>query len=801
MGDLIFHLLVSSGLLDRWRSEEGWATAWGYLHIGSDLAISGAYTLISMGLMVAARRRKEPAARRLLQMFAGFLLDGSLVHLLDAVEFFLPVYRLSGFVKLLTAVVSWITLLTLVRLSSQAMELSGLRSLNRRLKEEMRRRSAAERRLSDSERRFQVTFENAGVGIAHVGIDGSWLRVNEKLCEIVGYSQDDLLSRRFQDITYREDLPRDMARAAAMRAGELEQFTSEKRYVRKDGSLVWVSLTVSVVSISEGFPDYFIAVIQDINDRKLVEQELLASERRLKLAKELVSVGVLLQDYRQETMELDETAARLLDLPANQRLPSEEVHGRFHLEDRPAVEIQLAAETAELESRRATEHRVVHSNGQELWLSVCKQLDYGASSEGNTVAQRSLIAVFDLTERKRHEALLETARRQAELANQARGEFLANMSHEIRTPMAAIMGHVDILLQHLKDPDDRQCAHTIKRNGRHLLEIINDILDLSRIEAGKLEVDTAACDLKQLVSDIDLLMQVRVDESKVEFRIATPQPIPRWVLTDSKRVKQILINLVGNAIKFTRRGYVELEVFVDEREKRLSLVVRDSGIGIEPRILVNLFQPFSQGDASRTREFGGSGLGLAISKRLSDLLNGNLEVESEAGKGSTFRLTIPLRLAPGKSELFQYQCAMVADDEVSSSLPLRLQGKVLLVDDRRDIRFVGQHFLEEAGAQVMTAEDGKQAIEFVEAQLATGRPFDAIVMDVHMPVMDGMAAVRELRKQGCETPIVALTADAMVDDRQRCLAAGYDDYLTKPIDAAGLVTTVGRLLQRGVKDA
>lgn len=793
--DFLSQLFQTDGFPPRWQCGTGWTQFLGYLHIFSDLATWIAYTTIPVVLLVVARRDRSFPLNRVFLLFAAFILLCGSVHLLEAVIFYVPFYRLSGVLKLLTAIVSWATVITLVRVAPKAIELPGLKAVNKRLKGEIRRRNAAEKRLADSELRFRATFENAAVGIANVAIDGRWLRVNQQLCQIVGYPQEELLKKTFQDITHPDDLQADLERVQQLLDGKLDQFSIEKRYLHRQGHLVWVSLTVSLIRDHAGKPDYFISIVQDITARKVVERELMASESRLKLAKDLASVGVLYCDYQQNAITLDEIAADLFDLPDNCPLPREEVHGRFHLDDRPMIEASLqGCFQGHSDGRVSMEHRVVRSDGTTLWLDVCKQVRFHENDEGQALPHDSLIAVIDQTERKQHEALLENARSEAESANEARGQFLANMSHEIRTPMAAIMGHIDILWNHLKDPDNRQCVATIKRNGKHLLDIINDILDLSRIEAGKMEARREPCELPQWLSDIETLMGVRVERNHVDFRVVTPAPIPTSLTIDSKRLKQILINLLGNAIKFTKQGKVELQVSYDVGQQLLVCTVLDTGIGIPADYLPSLFQPFSQGDVSRTREFGGSGLGLAISKRLADLLGGSIEAQSVEGEGSVFRVSLPAQPSPD-SDWFQYAGALTDDEMPVERVGISLRGRILLVDDRRDIRYVGQHFLEEAGATVTTAENGEAAVRLIQQQEASGEPFEVVVMDVQMPKMDGLTAVRHLRQQGCRLPIIALTADAMLEDRERCLNAGYDGYLAKPIDAAALVESVAKYLK------
>lgn len=402
----------------------------------------------------------------------------------------------------------------------------------------------------------------------------------------------------------------------------------------------------------------------------------------------------------------------------------------------------------------------------------------------------------DLSEQRRMEDVLRSSEQRALQASVAKSEFLANMSHEIRTPMAAILGYADLLLSHLQDSDDRGCVMIMKKNGEQLLDLINDILDLSRIEAGKLEVDLQECELPQLLSDIESLMQVRANEKQLEFRVRVEGSIPRYGLMDAKRVRQVLINLLGNAIKFTERGHVELAVryLTHLQSPTVEFDVVDTGIGMTSQQQARLFQPFTQGDSSVTRAYGGSGLGLAISQRLVEMLHGKLVMQSEQGKGTKFSVQIPI----GDPRDITVQ-TLEQQRETPATQPILLHRKlachVLIADDRRDVRFISQYFLEASGATITAVEDGRLALAAAETASRAGKPFDIIVLDMQMPHLDGYQAATELRKLGIEQPIIALTADAMKGDRERCLLAGCDDYVSKPIQQALFVEMIGTYTQ------
>jgi len=410
------------------------------------------------------------------------------------------------------------------------------------------------------------------------------------------------------------------------------------------------------------------------------------------------------------------------------------------------------------------------------------------------------------------QAELESARASAEAANRAKSEFLANMSHEIRTPMTAILGFADLLLSPDASHSDRlDHVLTIRRNAEHLLSIINDILDVSKIEAGRLELESVDCSPLSLIEDVISLMQVRAAEKRVNLTAERVYPLPLSIRSDPLRIRQVLVNLIGNAIKFTPAGgSVTVRCSLQSAETDNALLrfdVIDSGIGIAPEHLERLFLPFAQGDTSTTRRFGGTGLGLAISRRLAHMLGGTITVQSEVGKGSTFTATIGIgRIEPG-SLMYEEPAATAGTNDVADTAhlspeqPLQ-EARILLVEDGPDNQRLISFHLAKAGAQVEIAGNGREAVQRVlstagpAADKPTRPAFDLILMDMQMPEMDGYAATSLLRAKGYTGPIIALTAHAMSGDRDKCLAVGCDDYATKPIERAALIRLCAQQIER-----
>lgn len=394
-------------------------------------------------------------------------------------------------------------------------------------------------------------------------------------------------------------------------------------------------------------------------------------------------------------------------------------------------------------------------------------------------------------------AEISAAKLAAEAANRAKSAFLANMSHEIRTPMTAIMGYSETLLEPDQTLSDRHDAlQIIRRSARHLLELINDVLDLSKIEAGKMTVNKTVMDVTQVIVDVVSLMRPCAAAKGLGFQLTFADAIPRTIYSDPMRVKQILMNLVGNALKFTERGEIRLRVSYEATGKssRMIFEVADTGIGLSAEQAAHLFQPFTQGDDSTTRKFGGTGLGLTISRRLAEILDGELTVNSLHGVGSVFRVAIDggslegVEIVRGLTEAVLH--APVVETAVRK---VTLRGRILLAEDGPENQHLISLHLRKAGAEVVIAGNGRIAIDMAQSQA-----FDLILMDIQMPEVDGYAATSELRARGFRKPIVALTAHALSEDRERCLAVGCTDFLTKPIEKHTLLNALAGYLPGSV---
>jgi signal transduction histidine kinase/ActR/RegA family two-component response regulator len=388
---------------------------------------------------------------------------------------------------------------------------------------------------------------------------------------------------------------------------------------------------------------------------------------------------------------------------------------------------------------------------------------------------------------------LERSREEAVAANRAKSEFLANMSHEIRTPLGAILGFTELIMEDSLGPDEKQIyKRAIKRNGQLLSALINDVLDLAKVEAGRIDIAPIEFSLKEIISEVISNLQPRAADKNISLSIDYAPSTPEYVRTDPVRLKQIILNMLGNAIKFTERGQVTLKVFANSvfgsDDLILHLNVMDTGIGISKDQANRLFQPFTQADSSITRRYGGTGLGLVLSRRLARVLGGDLTLkESEPGKGSFFEATIRV------GSLQVLSTPLVLSAEVKELVPSLHGCKVLLVDDSKDNQMLICRMLELAGAQVSTADDGEDGLDKLSQE-----EFHIVLMDIQMPKLGGYEATARLRKRGFTKPIIALTAHALKEDEQRCLEVGCDAYLTKPIQRSELVNTLSKFKRNAV---
>jgi len=605
--------------------------------------------------------------------------------------------------------------------------------------------------------------------------------------------------------------PDDIQLAREISAKHLETGTPyqhELRMRHKDGTYRWFLVRAQAERDSEGRPIRLSGSAQDIHRQKLAESALVDARQRFERAIRGTQDGLWEWDLELRSLWVSPRFEAILGYPEGAisgvlERPDELVHP----DDRAACE---SAQRAHFEERAPCdfEVRMRTASGDYRWVRMRGQSERDASGRPLRLAG----SMQDVTEARAARDALIQASEAAQAASRSKSAFLANVSHEIRTPMNGIIGMTSLLLDTRLDPAQRDFAETIRASATSLLAVINDILDFSKIEAGKLDIDVAATDLAESVAEVRAILGFQAAAKSLRLDVSVDPFVPRRVLGDRQRIRQCLINLVSNALKFTHTGSVTVRVFTVSHENGVALTrfeVRDTGIGIAPETLATLFQPFVQADSSTTRHFGGTGLGLSIVRRLVELMGGEVGVESEVGKGSLFWFVLPLPVVDGEGTVRPDEggSAEAAGHEEAAGAALakrgeadsapaagpfaeRYAGRVLLVEDNAINQKVARSFLERLGCRVTLAGNGLEAVHaFAQAR------FDLVLLDLQMPLMDGYAATSCLRKleQGRHrTPIVALTASAMTGQLERCLEAGMDDLLTKPLD----VKRLGVILDR-----
>lgn len=637
--------------------------------------------------------------------------------------------------------------------------------------------------------------------------------VNNGFTRLTGFSKDEALGQSPGQLLQCEHTDPDTIRALRVAMNEGAPARCEILNRGKDGQDYWLDLTIEPLR-EQGVLTGFIAIESDISEQVRTREALDAQRARAENAFAALqrTTGML-----EEAQTVASLGSWSYEIASNRIEWSREIfrlYGRDP-QDGPPDYLNMLTDFVEADAARlheAVQFTATTGTSYSLVMRTSRGANGVRYVRGEGRARRDAEGnvsglfgtVMDVTAAIEREEALRQAQERAEAASQSKSEFLANMSHEIRTPLTAILGYTDLLrdeaIRQGASDEQLQSMSTIRRAGEHLLTVINDILDLSKIEAGRMAIERVETDLPRVLFDVDSLMRSRAAQKGVQLNTRLLTPIPDRVLSDPTRLRQVLMNLVGNAAKFTAHGQIEIQVDVSTMagEPALQIAVVDTGPGMSPEQAAQLFQPFVQADTSVTRKHGGTGLGLTICRRLANLMGGHVQlVKTAPGQGSTFTFTLPLHAVDGAHHVNDLlACVAVPGPlKATAAYAIELRGRILLAEDGEDNQRLISHHLRKAGAEVVIAEHGRRALELIGAAEATGRPFGLLVSDMQMPEMDGYTLARTLRAQDNAIPIIALTAHAMADDRQKCLDAGCNDYASKPIDRGALIATCARWMQ------
>jgi len=644
-----------------------------------------------------------------------------------------------------------------------------------------RKRVAEE--LAQREAQFRFILNALPVGVSWTSYGETreaW--VNDAVVRLTGLSREEALDTgSYRAITQPDDWARQAAEYARIQSGETDHFSLEKRYHRLDGTAIHCLLTVQVFRAPDGRILQEVATVADLTELKDISKRLAGQEAQFRFIFDSVPVGLswALAGRDLETRIVNTEHIRLSGITPEQARAEPEAYKRCtHPEDlarQQALEARMQA--GEID-HFALDKRYLHPDGSVMWVRLFRRL-YRAGGQ----AAQELNALVDITELKRAQEELNAAKDTAERANLAKSQFLAMMSHEIRTPMNGVIGMTSLLLDSPLAAEQREYAETIRVSGEALLTIINDILDFSKIESGKLEMERMEFSLRECVEGALDLLAPRAAEKRIDLLYEIADGVPGNLSGDPSRLRQVLVNLLGNALKFTERGEILLAVRAGATEGEaveMIFSVKDTGIGIPAEAIGRLFRSFSQVDASTTRRFGGTGLGLAISKRLAELMGGRMWVESEVGSGSTFSFTIRAGLVPSKPRVYT--------GGAKASL---LGRRVLIVDDNATNRRILSDLTRKWDMIPVAVEHPAEALDLLQRREA----FDAAILDMQMPEMDGGMLAGEIRKlcPAESLPLILLSSLGRREDSAHLFSAN----LTKPVKPSQLYDVLAKLFWRG----
>jgi len=759
-----------------WESSSTEVSSLGTIQVIADLASWSAFVAIPILLIVYGIRRHHLGLSRALWLFVFFLLLGGTLHLLDAVAYWWPAYGLIVAAKVLMAVVAWTTVASLIPVLPRLLESHSVEEF----KAQITKREAAEQALKESEAAYKSLVESLPLNVFRKDCFGRFVSANQRFCNTLGMPIEQILNHTDYDFfpehqcdKYRRDDEHVLVSGATLEDVEA--------YFKPDtGEKLYVQVLKAPVYDASGRICGVQGMFWDVTQRIRSEEAAHKSDARFRKLVQSSLIGIMVADLDGRILDTNDEFLRIIG-HTREEVASGEL--RWDMLTPPEYREGDLAALQQIHERgfcEPFEKEFFHKTGMRVPILI-------GAARLDEATNECICFIIDITRQKHTEQELKAAKQQADSANQAKSQFLANMSHEVRTPMNAIIGMTELVLHSPLQPKQAEYLRMVLQSGESLLQVINDVLDFSKVESGKLELERAPMSIRECLGDALKTLALRAHDKELELALDVAADAPDWVLGDCGRLRQVVVNLVGNAIKFTAKGEIVVSVHAHKEYKadiELRFCVRDTGIGIPREKLAKIFEPFEQADSSTTRQYGGTGLGLAIVQRIVELMGGQVWVESEVGEGSRF--------------YFSAHFERCSEPQVDPSPRVAVRGtRALVVDDNATNRRIVEEMLQQWQLIPAVCSSATQAMTLMREAYDRGRPFELVLTDRNMPGGDGLTLIEMIRDDArlADTRVILLTSLDRPEDSDRCDRLCVSQRLSKPVKQSELFDAIVATLE------
>ena len=776
MWDFWSRLFDTSGFNQPWGYGPSWSEGLGLTFMIANLAISAAYFCIPLLVLLFLIRRKHIRWSRFWVLVLGVLVTGGVVHFLQAAEYWWPAYRFAALTTVIMSAVVWIAVLALIPTIPRLLENKSPEEFIQQTK----RREQAERALRESEAIYKSLIESLPLNVFRKDLSGRFVEANQRFCDTLGKPLAEILGKTDLDFfppeqcqKYRRDDDHVMTTGEALEDIEF--------YFKPGGGKLYVQVLKAPVRDAQGKVVGVQGMFWDVTERMQADEAARQSDARFRKLVQSSLIGVMIADLDGRILDCNDEYLRIVGYTRDDLAAGRMRWDQITPPDHRAADERAIKMLQETGTCPPYEKEYFRKDGSRVPVLLGVTMLEGSQTE-------CICFVIDIARQKQTEQELKAAKEAADSASQAKSQFLANMSHEVRTPMNAIIGMTELVLNTPLAPKQAEYLKMVLQSGESLLGVINDVLDFSKVESGKVELEHLPFSLRECIGDAVKSLALRAHDKRLELALDVQRTVPDWLMGDAGRLRQIVINLVGNAIKFTPAGEVVVSVEGLERQNgsvHLQFCVADTGIGIPPEKVEKVFEAFEQADTSTTRHFGGTGLGLAIVRRLVELMQGRIWVESSVGKGSRFLFTARLDL-----------CDQPAPDAITPRRSALRGTKVLIVDDNATNRRIVEEMLVNWELLPHSVKSVDEALEALRGGFRQGQPFELLLSDVNMPDADGFALIEQVRRDPSlsDIAVILLTSGDRDEDAARCLELHVDQRLMKPIKQSELFDAIVEVL-------